>query len=76
MSMHTKTKFQLSILSAAVASTVISGYVSAQSSMLEEVVVTATRRSQSLQEIPFNITSLSGKIIERDRLTDFRQRWI
>ena len=68
--MHKKSKFKLSTLSAAVASTIISGYVSAQSSMLEEVVVTATRRSQSLQEIPFNITSLSGKIIERDRLTD------
>ena len=55
--MYKKSKFQLSTLSAAVASTIISGYVSAQSSMLEEVVVTATRRSQSLQEIPFNITS-------------------
>ena len=38
--------------------------------MLEEVIVTATRRPVSLQDIPINITSLSGKTIERDRLTD------
>ena len=68
--MHTQKKFQLSVLSAAIASTLISGYATAQNSMLEEVIVTATRRPVSLQDIPINITSLSGKIIERDRLTD------
>ena len=68
--MHTQKTFQLSVLSAAIASTLISGYATAQNSMLEEVIVTATRRPVSLQDIPINITSLSGKIIERDRLTD------
>ena len=68
--MHKKDRFQLSVLSAAIASTLISGYATAQDSILEEVIVTATRRSASLQDIPINITSLSGKIIERDRLTD------
>ncbi len=32
--------------------------------------MTATRRSESLQDIPINITALSSAIIERDRLTD------
>ncbi|MDE0931107.1 MAG: hypothetical protein OSA77_10490, partial [Halioglobus sp.] len=68
--MHTHKTFQLSILSAAIASTLISGYAAAQGAMLEEVIVTATRRPVSLQDIPINITSLSGKTIERDRLTD------
>lgn len=62
--------FRISTLSAAVASTLISGYASAQQAMLEEVVVTATRRSESLQDIPINITALSNATIERDRLTD------
>ena len=51
--MYKKSKFQLSTLSAAVASTLISGYASAQSSMLEEVVVTATRRLGVTARHPF-----------------------
>ncbi len=65
-----KAPFQISILSAAIASTLISGYATAQESGLEEVIVTATRRSESLQDIPINITALSSTTIERDRLTD------
>ena len=38
--------------------------------MLEEVIVTATRRSESIQDIPINITALSSDLIERERLTD------
>ncbi|MEZ5570528.1 MAG: TonB-dependent receptor [Halioglobus sp.] len=68
--MRNKTNFQISALSAAIASTLISGYVTAQEVMLEEVIVTATRRSESLQDIPINITALSNTMIERDRLTD------
>jgi outer membrane receptor protein involved in Fe transport len=62
--------FRLSTLSAAVASTLISGYATAQQAMLEEVLVTATRRSESLQDIPINITALNNTMIERNRLTD------
>jgi iron complex outermembrane receptor protein len=62
--------FQISTLSAAIASTLISGYTTAAESMLEEVIVTATRRSQSIQDIPINITALSGSLIEQQRLTD------
>lgn len=63
-------KFQISALSAAIASTLFSGYAAAQQVVLEEVIVTATRRSSSLQEIPMSITALSGATIERDRLTN------
>ncbi len=62
--------FQLSTLSAAIASTLITGYVEAQESMLEEVIVTATRRAESVQDIPLNITALSAGMIQRERLSD------
>jgi outer membrane receptor protein involved in Fe transport len=68
--MRNNTTFQISTLSAAIASALFSGYAAAQEVMLEEVIVTATRRSESLQDIPINITALSGATIERDRLTD------
>ncbi|MCB1687861.1 MAG: TonB-dependent receptor [Halioglobus sp.] len=69
--MRNNRAFQISALSAAVASTLISGQsTAAQGAMLEEVVVTATRRSESIQDIPINITALSASMIERDRLTD------
>jgi iron complex outermembrane receptor protein len=68
--MRNNLTFQISTLSAAIASTLFSGYAAAQQVMLEEVIVTATRRAQSIQEIPINITALSSTLIERQRLTD------
>lgn len=68
--MRKNKRFQISTLSAAIASTLMTGYAEAQQSNLEEVIVTATRRSESLQDIPINITSLSATTIERDRLSD------
>ncbi|KUJ82903.1 TonB-dependent receptor [Microbulbifer flavimaris] len=35
-----------------------------QSQALEEVVVTASRRSESIQEIPYNITAVTGEALE------------
>lgn len=60
--------FQISTLSAAVASTLLSVPGTAQETRLEEVVVTATRRAQPIQDIPLNITSLSSALIERERI--------
>tara|TARA_R110002110_G_scaffold205066_7_gene416942 strand:+ start:64966 stop:67341 length:2376 start_codon:yes stop_codon:yes gene_type:complete len=63
-------KFTISALSAAIASTMMSGHTYAQSGMLEEVLVTATRRSESVQDIPLNITALGAELIERERISD------
>ena len=60
--------FQLSTLSVAIASTFISSHSLAQETRLEETIVTATRRPQSIQNIPLNITSLSSALIERERI--------
>lgn len=68
--MQNKTVFKISTLSAAVASALASGPVSAQEARLEEVIVTATRRAESIQDIPINITALSSDLIERQRLTN------
>ncbi len=45
---------------------------------LEEIVVTASRRETTIQELPFNITAIGGDQLERQRLTrlsDF-SRWV
>jgi iron complex outermembrane receptor protein len=63
-------KFRAGVLSAAVASAIIPNFANAQERLLEEVVVTATRRSESVQDIPLNITALSSNMIDRERLSD------
>lgn len=68
--MQKHTRFQVSVLSAAVASTLTATPVFAQQPILEEVVVTATRRAESVQDIPFNITALNSDLIEREGLSD------
>lgn len=65
-----QSQFQISALAAAVASSLMSGQTYAQGKALEEVIVTATRRAESIQDIPINITALSSDLIERERLSD------
>ncbi len=44
---------------------------SAAAQVLEEIVVTATKRASGLQEIPMSISALTGDSLERYGVTDF-----
>ena len=68
--MRNNSTFRISTLSAAIASTLMTGHATAQNGMLEEVIVTATRRAASVQDIPINITALGSDLIQRERLSD------
>jgi outer membrane receptor protein involved in Fe transport len=57
------THFRKTVLSTAVLSATLGGVAPAafsQEPKLEEVIVTATRRDASIQEVPYNISALSG----------------
>lgn len=55
------------VLMAAVSST----YVAAQDRLLEEVVVTATKRAASVQDIPISISAVTGDRLEDTGMQDF-----
>ena len=44
-----------------------------QRSMLEEIVVTATRRTESVQDIPINISAFAGTELEQQRIDNLRE---
>jgi iron complex outermembrane receptor protein len=43
----------------------------ADSGEVEEVIVTATRREEALQDVPLAVTALSGERVERERVQNF-----
>ena len=45
----------------------------APGTVLETIIVTATRREASVQEIPFNIAAFGPESLERQRLTDLSE---
>ncbi len=60
-----------SIICAAVATAILSPTVSAQA--LEEIVVTAQRREQSLQEVPISIEAITGAMIDKQGFRDMAE---
>ncbi len=59
-------------LVAALTAALISGSALAQG-VLEEIVVTATKRESGLQEIPMSISAISGDALDRAGIADFTQ---
>lgn len=60
--MRTTTKIGFSVLMGA---TLLAGYRTAVAQQLEEVIVTAQRREQSLQEVPISVEAFSAVEIQR-----------
>ena len=77
------TRMAVSPLAAAVAALVGSSYAPtvafAQGGVqIDEIVVTASRRETTVQELPFNIAAVSGDSLEQQRLTNLTElsRWV
>lgn len=74
------TKRPLAIAIAALAVPVLysTTVTAAQDGRIEEIVVTATRRAESIQDIPINIAAVSGEQLERVGITDLAEmaRWV
>ena len=68
LAQRTKLAQAVALASIPVAATVPTVSFSANKTAIEEVVVTASRRSESVQDIPINITAVSGDQIEDLRL--------
>lgn len=58
-----RNKLAVAVTAAALSSTAIALEI-------EEVIVTATKRAQSVQDIPYNISAVSGDLMERTGVTD------
>ncbi|MEO8464250.1 MAG: TonB-dependent receptor [Gammaproteobacteria bacterium] len=68
-------------LTAAIATLLSGSYAGvtlAQSAQLEEIIVTASRRETTIQELPFNIAAIGGDQLDEQRLTSLTElgRWV
>ena len=61
-------------LARAVSAAVLASAISAPawSQTLEEVIVTATKRSESVQDVPLAITALSGNFVNKVNMDDIK----
>lgn len=59
-------------ISAALIAGVASGPLLAQDSAIEEIIVTATKRAESLMDVPLAITAMSGETIRDINLNDVK----
>ena len=66
----TRKKTLAGAVSAAVMASTLTAPAWAQT--LEEVIVTATKRSESVQDVPLAITALSGEFMNKVNLTDVK----
>ena len=65
----TVSRFRKKLIVSSVAAALGTGAVAASSAELEEIVVTARQRSESSQDVPMMVQSLSGELLERRGLT-------
>ena len=66
---HRKTPFRRTLLAAGVAAALGTSASLAFSAEIEEIVVTARQRSESSQDIPMMIQSLTGEDLEKQGIT-------
>jgi len=74
--MKNESKLAFKPLTLAIAAVLASGVVQSQSDegwmALEEIVITAQRREQSLQDVPISVTAFSAEAIERSGISEAR----
>jgi iron complex outermembrane receptor protein len=63
---------QRSAVATAVSAALLATSLPAQSQQVEEIIVTATKREETLQEVPLAITALTGDFTERVNLDDVK----